>query len=132
MLIMWTVVRIPAGNTTNDQYNFVVAKPLVANKLLNGFSSNFLEVFLNICHYAPASSITSHFPLYVPTTPLTIFLSGHLLNDGMTSNLQELLFKVPIFACFSVVCLSVSQNTWTNISSYTTGWFYFKFSGTTS
>ena len=26
--IMWKVVQIPAGNTTNVHYNFVVAKPL--------------------------------------------------------------------------------------------------------
>ena len=26
---MWKMVRIPAGNTTNVHYNFVVAKPLV-------------------------------------------------------------------------------------------------------
>ena len=29
--IMWKMVRIPAGNTTNVHYNFVVAKPLVVN-----------------------------------------------------------------------------------------------------
>ena len=29
MYLMWMVVRIPVGNTTNLHYNFVVAKPLV-------------------------------------------------------------------------------------------------------
>ena len=29
MSIMGKMVRIPAGNTTNEHYNFVVAKPLV-------------------------------------------------------------------------------------------------------
>ena len=33
MSIMGKMVRIPAGNTTNEHYNFVVAKPLV--NLLN-------------------------------------------------------------------------------------------------
>ena len=28
---MGKMVRIPAGNTTNEHYNFVVAKPLVFN-----------------------------------------------------------------------------------------------------
>ena len=28
---MWMVVRIPAGDITNLNYNFVVAKPLVQN-----------------------------------------------------------------------------------------------------
>ena len=34
------------------------------------------------------------------------------LLDGFTSNFQELLLKIPIFACSSVVRLSVCQNTW--------------------
>ena len=32
MSIMGKMVRIPAGNTTNEHYNFVVAKPLVQIK----------------------------------------------------------------------------------------------------
>ena len=31
MSIMGKMVRIPAGNTTNEHYNFVVAKPLVCH-----------------------------------------------------------------------------------------------------
>ena len=88
------MVRIPAGNTTNILYNFVVAKPLVANKLLGGLSSTCLEVFLSICYYAPASSITSLFPPYVPITPSHNFLvrtCAPKLLDGMTSNFQEFL-----------------------------------------
>ena len=41
---MGKVVRIPAGNTTNVHYNFVVAKPLVTikrnGKLCHSFHSN--------------------------------------------------------------------------------------------
>ena len=33
MSIMGKMVRIPAGNTTNEHYNFVVAKPLVSIKI---------------------------------------------------------------------------------------------------
>jgi hypothetical protein len=31
---MGKMVRIPAGNTTNEHYNFVVAKPLVLFKII--------------------------------------------------------------------------------------------------
>ena len=33
MSIMGKMVQIPAGNTTNEHYNFVVAKPLVHIKV---------------------------------------------------------------------------------------------------
>ena len=49
---MGKVVRIPAGNTTNEHYNFVVAKPLVYIKvpglqlnrnIIAVFTGNFLK-----------------------------------------------------------------------------------------
>jgi len=41
---MGKMVRIPAGNTTNEHYNFVVAKPLVYIKILNDIFSNLLNI----------------------------------------------------------------------------------------
>ena len=38
---------------------------VIANKLLGRIELNFLEVFLSICHYAPASSISA-FSLLMP------------------------------------------------------------------
>ena len=57
--------------------------------------------------------------LYLHDTPLSVCLSVKKLDrtsppkllDGFTSNFQELLLRIPIFACSSVVRLSVCQNT---------------------
>ena len=39
---MGKVVRIPAGNTTNVHYNFVVAKPLVHIKIVSIFNVKYI------------------------------------------------------------------------------------------
>ena len=45
MSIMGKMVRIPAGNTTNEHYNFVVAKPIVFIKGIRA-NSAIVEYFL--------------------------------------------------------------------------------------
>ena len=40
---MGKVVRIPAGNTTNVHYNFVVAKPLVIIIIITYFGTTYLH-----------------------------------------------------------------------------------------
>ena len=67
---------------------------LIANKLLDGLSSNFLEVFLSICLYAPASSIISISPPTVPITPshnLVVRTSPPKLLDGLSSKFWKIL-----------------------------------------
>ena len=53
---------------------------------------------------------TSHFPSLCLCNLLSVCC--YVLLDGFTSNFQELLLRIPIFACSSVVRLSVCQNTW--------------------